>query len=152
MTENKKDNKANQIPQAVKGVSGENLEKVRDILFGSQLKSVEDKIDQLNDNFLREIDNLREESKRRLDAHDSYLKKLDKQTSQSQRDLGQRILEQSKNLHDEILKKSGEFSEALLKAVQEIRYDMTDRKTLADLLKQMAANLEKDTEESGEKG
>jgi hypothetical protein len=152
MTENKKNNKTTQIPQSGSGISGENLEKVRDILFGAQLKSLEDKIDQLNDNFLREIDNLREESKRRLDSHDSYLKKLDKQTSQSQRDLGQRILDQSKNLHEELLKKSGELSEALLNAVQEIRYDMADRKVLADLLKQMAASLEEEPEESVKKG
>ncbi len=125
-------------------VRGENLDRVRDILFGTQVQNIEEKIVQLNDNFLKEIDNLRDETKRRFDSLETYVKKFEDQTSKTQRELRQKILDQSKNLRAEIFSKSEEISAALLKAVQEIRRDMTERMVLAEFLKKVAADLEKE--------
>ncbi len=122
-------------------VSGESLDKVRDILFGTQINNLEKKISLLNDNLFKEIDELRGETKRRFDSLESFVKKLDNESAQAQRDIRQKILDQSKALRQEIFQKSEDISAALLKAVQDIRDDMTDRRALAGMLERIVFQL-----------
>lgn len=60
----------------VKGASGvENVDKIRDILFGNQMRDYERKFARLEERIMNEVTRLREESSRRLDGLESYIKK-----------------------------------------------------------------------------
>jgi hypothetical protein len=54
---------------------GANLDKVRDILFGSQLREVERRFARLEERLIKETSDLREDVKKRLEALDSYMRK-----------------------------------------------------------------------------
>jgi DNA anti-recombination protein RmuC len=157
------------------------LDKVRDILFGNQLRDVEKKFARLEERLFKECVNLREENKKRLDNLESYIKQelesLSKQMKQeqgshnetlqnlaeekkkittalenklnqfdehvntSQREMREQILNQSKNLHDDILQKYQEILEILRREAEELRHAKTDRSTLANLLSELAIRL-----------
>ena len=53
----------------------QNLERVRDLLFGSQLKDVDNKLEQVEDRLLREIGDLREAVHKRSDSFEQFVKK-----------------------------------------------------------------------------
>lgn len=52
-----------------------NIEKVRDILFGAQMKDYEKRFVRMEERMTREVSNLREETRKRFDAIESYAKK-----------------------------------------------------------------------------
>ncbi len=66
---------------------------------------------------------------------------LDEQTARKGRDLRQQILDQSKNLNDEIRRKYEELSAMLEREAAELRNDKTDRSALAALFTEVALRL-----------
>ncbi|MBW4571424.1 MAG: hypothetical protein KME31_26440 [Tolypothrix carrinoi HA7290-LM1] len=50
------------------------LDKVRDILFGNQMREVERKFARLEERLIKECTNLRDENRKRLDSLESYFK------------------------------------------------------------------------------
>jgi hypothetical protein len=54
---------------------GENLEKVRELLFGSQLRDQDKRFARLEERIAKELSDVRDESRRRLDSLESYIKK-----------------------------------------------------------------------------
>ena len=54
---------------------GENLEKVRELLFGSQLRDQDKRFARLEERIAKELSDLRDESRRRLDSLETYIKK-----------------------------------------------------------------------------
>jgi DNA repair exonuclease SbcCD ATPase subunit len=165
---------------------GGNLDKVRDILFGPQMRDYEKRFTRLEERLIKECSNLREDTRKRIDSLESYIKtevdslmqrlkteqtqrddsmseldrelknlikslerkitQLDEQTSQSQRDLRQQILDQSKNLDNDIRQKYEEILTVLEREAKELRTDKTDRSTLAALFAELAVRL---NDESG---
>lgn len=157
------------------------LDKVRDILFGSQMREVEKKLARLEERLLKECASLREDSRKRLDSIENYIKQeveslsqrivneqstrdeglrvlvednkkiitglekkltqLDDNINNTQRDLRDQILNQSKNLQNDILQKYEEILAALQRESQDLRQAKTDRSTLANLLSEMAIRL-----------
>jgi DNA anti-recombination protein RmuC len=157
------------------------LDKVRDILFGNQLRDVEKKFARLEERLFKESVNSREENKKRLDNLESYVKQeleslskrmkqeqgnhdetlqnlaeenkkittalenklnqFDEHVNSSQREMREQILNQSKNLHDDILQKYEEILEILRREAEELRHAKTDRSTLANLLSELAIRL-----------
>lgn len=161
------------------------LDKIRDILFGNQVKDYEQRFTRLEEHLVKECTNLREDTKKRLDVIESYIKnevdslttrlkteqnerniavtetneefknlvkslerkiaQLDEQTSQNQRDLRQQILDQSKNLDDDLQHKYKELLAALERESQELHTNKTDRSTLARLFSELALRLDNES-------
>lgn len=157
------------------------LDKVRDILFGNQMREVERKFARLEERLIKECTNLRDENRKRLDSLESYFKteieslakqvnneqgergqalkvlteqhknitislenklaQFEEKTINNQREMREQILNQSKNLHDDIRQKYEEILAALERDTQELRKDKTDRSTLAQLFTELAIRL-----------
>ena len=61
------------LPEA-DGAAGGNLDKVRDLLFGGQMRDYDRKFARLEERLVKETADLREEVKRRLSALETYMK------------------------------------------------------------------------------
>jgi RNAse (barnase) inhibitor barstar len=162
-----------------------NLDKIRDILFGNQIRDYEQRFVQLEERLVKECNDLQENTTKRLDYLENYIKsevdsfldrlkieqtkrdesvnqlsqefktlintlskkvtQLDEQTAQSQREIRQQILEQSKNLDNDIRQKSQEMLTVLERETKELRTGKTDRSTLADLFAELAVRLNNDS-------
>ncbi|MCF2147306.1 hypothetical protein IQ276_012945 [Desmonostoc muscorum LEGE 12446] len=66
---------------------------------------------------------------------------FDEQTTNTQRELREQILKQSKSLQDDIQKKSEEILALLDREAQELRRDKTDRSNLAAMFTELAVRL-----------
>ncbi len=168
---------------------GQNLEKIRDILFGAQVDDFEKKFARLEDRLLKETAESRAETKKRFDSLESFIRKeveslaerlrgeqeermdagkdlsrelretakglekklagLDEQTTRSQRELRQQILDQSKALTEEIRTRIRESATALSKELKELRAEKTDRTALAGLFTEAAMRLTNETKSPG---
>jgi len=149
------------------------IDKVRDILFGNQVREFERRFARLEERIIKETIDLKEDVKNRVEALELYTKRemeslmdrlraehdervesdaslgrrittLDEQTAKSQRELRQQILEQHQRLSDDIRKKMDEVLAALAHEAQTLRSDKADRATLAALLTEMAMRLTND--------
>jgi acetolactate synthase small subunit len=183
-----------------------NIEKVRDILFGTQMRDYDKRFARMEERMNREVANLRDETKKRFDALESYAKReieslidrltveqnertelvkreaellsnrlkgeqnerieavkelskelkesdrllekritqLDDQLGKTSRELRQLLLDQSKELSEEIRMKYDDAMAALEKAAQELRFDKVDRSKLSELLMSIALHLTDD--------
>jgi len=70
---------------------------------------------------------------------------LDEQTSQTQRDLRQQILDQSKSLDDALQHNHEELLAALERESKELHTSKTDRSTLARLFSELALLLDNES-------
>ncbi|MFN6465263.1 MAG: hypothetical protein RMZ41_026060 [Nostoc sp. DedVER02] len=160
---------------------GRNLEKVREILFGNQVRDTERRFTRLEEHLIKELGNVRDETRKRLDALETYIKQevdsltqrlkneqlerdsqvkavaeeskntsisLEKKITQfegentnNQRELREQILNQSKNLQDDIQQKSQEILALLEREAQELRKGKTDRSHLAAIFTELAIRL-----------
>ncbi|OUL28721.1 hypothetical protein BV372_24590 [Nostoc sp. T09] len=161
------------------------LDKVRDILFGNQVREVEKRFARLEERLVKELNNVRDETKKRLDYLETYIKKevdsltervkneqlerdagvkslaedqrnlaislekkiaqVDEQTTNSQRELREHLLNQSNSLQDDIRQKYEEILTLLERESQELRREKTDRSKLASLFTELAIRLNSDT-------
>ena len=149
------------------------IDKVRDILFGNQVREFERRFSRLEERIVKETIDLKEDVRSRVDALEQYTKReveslidklraendertesstalgrrisgVDDQLARSQRELRQQILEQHQRLSDDIRKKMDEVLAALAHETQTLRSDKTDRASLAALLTEMAMRLTND--------
>jgi hypothetical protein len=158
-----------------------NIDKIREILFGVQMRDYEKRFSRLEERLLKESSDLRDDTRKRFEALESFVKsefealserlvaeqrnrdesvqnlsrelqdtgrrlegklgQLDEQTSRAQRELRQQILDQSKNLSDEIRQKADELSALLDRQVSELGNAKTDRAALAGLFSEVALRL-----------
>lgn len=163
---------------------GGNIDKIRDILFGVQMRDYEKRFARLEERLIKEAADLRDETRKRFDALELYIKQefeslterltveqnargeavetlsqgikdtartfekrtaqMDEQSSKSQRELRQQILDQSKSLNDEIRQKYEELTAALQREAADLRTDKTDRSALAALFTEVAMRLNND--------
>jgi hypothetical protein len=75
---------------------------------------------------------------------EAKISQLESDSARAHRDLREQILEQSKNLSDEIRERHAEISSALGHEVQNINQDKTGRADLASLFGDLAMRLNKD--------
>ncbi|ARA93442.1 hypothetical protein AWN76_009925 [Rhodothermaceae bacterium RA] len=160
---------------------GSNVDKIRDILFGSQMRDYEQRFVRLEERLLKESRELRDEMKRRFDALETYVRqevetqtkhlreerrerteaideltdevrgtrtalerrlgRLQEEWTQSESALRQTILDQAKAMTDDLQQQNAALTEALERAVAELRERKTDRAALAGLLQEMALRL-----------
>ncbi|HVN06307.1 MAG TPA: hypothetical protein VMT86_17920 [Bryobacteraceae bacterium] len=147
-----------------------NVEKIRDILFGPQMRGYEQRFARLEETLMKESADLRESTRKRFEALEAYLRKefealenrlraerdernhagdnlakrigeLDDQTATAHRELRAALLDQSKNLGDEIERRHQEMAALLERRFQELRKDKTDRAALAALFTEVAMRL-----------
>ena len=152
------------------GGGAAHLDKVREILFGGQMRDVERRFARLEERLLKETQDLKEDVRRRLDALEAFARKesesladqlrgerserlettktlerrdttLDEQLSKGQRELRQQILEQHQRLSDDIRQKVDEVLASLARETGELRADKADRSAIAALLTEMAMRL-----------
>jgi len=163
---------------------GGNIDKIRDILFGVQMRDYEKRFARLEERLIKESANLRDETRKRFDALELYIKQefesltlqltaeqnsrgeafealsqgikdttrafekktaqMDEQSTKSQRELRQQILDQSKSLNDDIRQKYEELTAALQREAADLRTDKTDRSALAALFTEVAMRLNND--------
>jgi hypothetical protein len=160
---------------------GGNLEKIRDILFGTQMRGYEARFSALEEALAKETADIRETNRRRFDQLESYIKKefelvqtrwkterdersdaasqqsrelrelgdslsrrlrdLDERGTAVERDLRGQLLQQAKELSDDIQARHDAVGALLEKRFQELRQGKTDRAALASLFNEVALRL-----------
>lgn len=175
----------NKLQFSTNGIGESNsLDKVRDILFGNQIREVDKRFARLEERLIAELVNVRDETRKRLDALENYIRQevdslterlkkeqverdavvrslseenkninsslenkiaqFDEQTTSRQRELREHILNQSKNLQDDLQQKYEEILALLKRETQELQKDKTDRSKLAALFTELAIRLNAD--------
>lgn len=122
----------------------ENLDKVRDILFGSQIRDNERRFVRLEERVAKETVDVREESRKRLDTVESYLKKevqslLERlKSEQTQRaDALKDVAADLKQTAKDLQQRTTELQDQLSEAQRELRQEMLEQsKTLGQELQQ----------------
>lgn len=162
-------------------VEGGNIDKIREILFGVQMRDYEKRFSRLEERLLKESSDLRDDTRKRFEALESFVKsefesltgrlqaegrtreetaqnlsrelqetgktldkklnQLDEQTARGQRDLRQQILDQSKNLSDDIRQKHNELLALVEREVADLGHAKTDRASLAALFTEVSLRL-----------
>jgi len=160
---------------------GGNLEKIRDILFGTQIRGYEARFVALEEALAKETAEIRETSRRRFEQLESYIKKelellqtrwkaerdersdaavqhsrelrelgeslsrrvrdLDERGTAVERDLRSQLLQQAKDLSEDIQARHEAVGTLLEKRFQELRQGKTDRAALASLFNEVALRL-----------
>lgn len=142
-----------------KAQGGESLDKVRDILFGSQAREYEKRFIRLEERLLKEASDLRDELRKRFDTLESYtrkeveslaarLKAEHEQRTESARDISRHLDETSGALE----RKASELDEHLTATQRELREQILDQsKSISDEIRQKheatAAAMERATAE-----
>ena len=167
-------------PQVLRGGAG-NVDKIRDILFGSQMRDYESRFARLEETLIKETLEIRETNKRRFDQLESYIKKefetiqtrikaerdertdgasrlsrelnevndslsrrirdLDDRETNSERSLRADLMQQARDLTEEIRARHHELTTMLEKRVTELRDGKTDRAALSTLFNEVALRL-----------
>jgi phage host-nuclease inhibitor protein Gam len=171
---------ADQQPQVLRGGAG-NVDKIRDILFGSQMRDYESRFARLEETLIKETLEIRETNKRRFDQLEGYIRRefetvqtrlkaerdersdsnsqqsrelkelgdslsrrirdLDDRETNGERALRSDLLQQARDLTDEIRARHDEMAGLLDKRVNELRDGKTDRAALATLINEVALRL-----------
>src|SRR5580658_720811 len=158
---------------------GANVDKIRDILFGSQMRDYEKRFVRLEETVTKAIETLREDMTKRLDTLGSYIKEekseraeglkeltremkdtgkivekklsqLEDQMSDGHAELRAKLLEHSKSVSAEIDKLRRDSTAALNREVEVLRDEKTDRAGLADLFNEFSLRLKNKFELPGE--
>jgi hypothetical protein len=120
---------------------GASLDKVRDILFGVQVREFERRFARLEERLVKETNDLKEEITRRMDALDQRTASLNEQIWTSQRDFRQHQLDVQQRLTDDIRKQVEHALESLMRELQLLRIDKADRAAVASIFTEMAHRL-----------
>lgn len=123
---------------------GGNLDKVRDILFGGQMRDYEKRFNRLEDRLIKECSNIREDIKKRLDSLETYIMQEVEALSeglkaeQTQRDeTSKEIAQELKDTTKALEKKIGQLDEQTSQKQRELRQQILDQsKSLDDDMRQ----------------
>jgi DNA repair exonuclease SbcCD ATPase subunit len=120
--------------QAAKGQGTESLDKVRDILFGSQSREYEKRLTRLEERLLKEASDLRDELRKRFDSLEVYtrkeveslaarLKTEHDQRTESAKEISRELKETSRTLE----KKTSQLDEQLTTSQRELRQQILEQ-------------------------
>ncbi|MEB3179205.1 MAG: hypothetical protein VKL59_09275 [Nostocaceae cyanobacterium] len=126
------------------------IHKIRDILFGNQMRDYEKRFTRLEERLIKESVNLREETKKRLDSLEMYIKQeIDSlteklKTEQLERDTAvQALARESKDTYLALEKKLAQFDEQTTNNQRELRQQILEQsKSLYDEIRQKSAELQ----------
>jgi hypothetical protein len=138
---------------------GRNLDKVREILFGNQTRDTERKFSRLEERLIKELGNVRDETRKRLDALEIYIKQeIDSLTQRLKNEQLDRdsqvkaVAEESKSIIISLEKKITQFDEQATNSQRELREQILNQsKSLQDEIQQksqeIVALLEREAQE-----
>jgi chromosome segregation ATPase len=146
--------------------SAENVDRIREILFGTQQREFEKKLSRMEERLSTEVNNLREESKKRFERikaeqdersekhaqlsrelkefakqTEKRISHLDEQADKHQRDFRKQILDQGEGLAQEFRRQHQELKSAVDASLEELAGDKASRGALASLFTEMALRL-----------
>lgn len=128
------------------------LDKVRDILFGVQLREFERRFARLEDQLVKDTNDLKDDLTRRLDAVARVTTSLNDRISANQREFRQHQLDMDQRLIDHIRQQVDQLMQSLTRELDELRGAKTDRAALATLFIEMARKLIPDVKAPGNGG
>jgi DNA repair exonuclease SbcCD ATPase subunit len=135
----------NKLLFSTNGIGESNsLEKVRDILFGNQIREVDKRFARIEERLMNELVNVRDETRKRLDALESYIRQeVDSLTErlkkeQLERDAAVRSLsEEQRNVNLSLENKIAQLDEQTTNRQRELREQLLNQsKNLQDDLQQ----------------
>lgn len=132
---------AEDAPAGVTEAGLASLDKVREILFGGQLKEFDNRVERLEARVLKETNELKEEVGRRLEALERRTMALAEQFSASQREFRQHQIDVQRHAANEIRQQVDHALLTLAREVQELRTEKVDRAAVASLFQAMAKRL-----------
>ncbi len=152
---NKKSKVTTSTPEPVENSELDNVDKIRDILFGNQMRDFDRKFQQLEDRISNELNNLRKENSlqieslqtfieseveilsnkisaeenarvEQIDDLDDEIKKATKQLDKKLADLSKLLDTQSRDINQKMLKQSQDFNNELTNQIEQTRKRMDD--------------------------
>jgi predicted transcriptional regulator len=132
------------------------VDKIRDILFGVQMRDYDKRFAGVEERLSRELAALKDETTRRFDALQASMHEAldnlghrlngEQQTRTEAvqtlgQDLGRQLSEQGQQITSELVRRFDELSSSLERQAGSLRHEKTDRATLAALLTEMAQRL-----------
>ncbi len=124
--------------------TAESLDKVRDILFGSQMRTVERRLGQLEERLLRELAGVRAELERQVGAVEAAARKGSAALDERLKGEQAKRADEVKALRAELRRLGEQFAADLQGAVAELRTEKTDTASLVEVLTEMAQRLSGD--------
>lgn len=101
--------------------TGASVDKIRDIIFGNQMRDYDKRFSRLEDRLMLEIGSLRDDTAKRLDAIERFAKK-------ELESLGERLTDEKKNRSD-VVKKSAQEINATIKGVSKEMSQLVNQQT-----------------------
>ncbi|MBD2511038.1 hypothetical protein H6G91_27930 [Nostoc muscorum FACHB-395] len=128
---------------------GRNLDKVREILFGNQIRDTERRFTRLEERLIKELGNVRDETRKRLDALEIYIKQeVDSLTQRLKNEQTERdsqvkaVAEESKSIIISLEKKITQFDEQSTNSQRELREQILNQsKSLQDEIQQKSQEI-----------
>jgi hypothetical protein len=136
-----------------------NLEKVRDILFGAQMRDYDRRFDRLEEQMLKDISESREDARRRFDQLENFIKQEiaalnerlmteNQQRMQSGEDLTREVRDTARSIREKI----NQLDEQASQSSRELRQQILDQsKNLSDEIRQkyddLAATISRESRE-----
>jgi hypothetical protein len=150
--------------------SGNNIDKIRDILFGSNMRDYEQRFSRLEEALRKESSDLRDTTRRHLESLEAFVHKelaaieirmnteraeraeshagihrkigeVEHHEANAKRELRNDLLQQSKELSDSLRQKADEIVSLLDRRFHELHHAKTDRENLASLFNEVALRL-----------
>ncbi len=147
-----------------------NIDKIRDILFGSNMRDYEQRFSRLEEALKKESSDLRDTTRHNLESLEAFVHKelaalevrlhierdersettssilkkigeLENHEAQAKREIRNDLLQQSKELTDAIRSKGEELIALLERRSQDLQHSKTDRAALAGLFNEVALRL-----------
>ena len=134
------------------GAAGSNIDQLRDIIFGGQMREYEKRFARMEERLAKEVAELREEVRQRLAALERYARdELQSATeritatnelaSKQHREVRAQLLDQTQALTDDAQRRATELQSIIDREVTQLRDEKTDRTALSDLLLELALRL-----------
>jgi len=132
------------IPQPGDDLAGGNIDKVRDILFGGQMRDYERRFVRLEERLVQETGELKDEVRKRLTALEQFVKQESESLSnrirseQDERtDATKELAQDGRNAAKAFEKKAGQLDDAINRVQRELRQQLLElQQTVSDDLRQ----------------
>jgi hypothetical protein len=134
------------------GAPGSNLDQLRDIIFGGQMREYEKRFARMEERLAKEVNDLREEVRQRCATLERYARdELQSATeritatselaSKQHRELRAQLLEQTQTLTDDTQRRATELRSMVDRETARLRDEKADRTALSDLMLELALRL-----------
>jgi hypothetical protein len=141
-----------QSSEAADSTNNASLEKVRDILFGVQVRDIERRFARLEERLVKETRDLKDGVSQRVDALEQRATVLDEHMSATQREFRQHQVDIHQRLTDDIRQKVDNVLLTLARELQELRTEKADRALIAAIFTEIAQRLTGEVKAPGAEG